>query len=115
MPTDAEDIGYTIVVKALEAPLRQIAVNAGKDDGSVIVQKVKEGSKNHGYNAATDEFVADMLMAGIVDPVKVTRTTVQNAVSAAAMLITTEVIIADEPKEDKGPAPHDHGGMDMDY
>ncbi len=115
MPTDAEGIGYAIVVKALESPLRQIAVNAGKDDGSVIVEKVKEGAKNFGYNAATDEFVSDMLAEGIVDPVKVTRTTVQNAVSAAAMLITTEVVIADEPKEEQPPMPHDHGMGGMDY
>lgn len=107
--TDAESIGYMIVVKALEAPLRQIAVNAGKDDGMVIVDRVKQGGKNSGYDAGADALVDDMLAAGIVDPVKVTRTAVQNAVSAAAMLLTTEVAIADEPKPDVPPAPHGHG------
>ncbi len=107
--TDAESVGYAIVVKALSSPLQQIAVNAGKEDGLVIVEKVKEGGKNSGYNAADDMFVDDMLAAGIVDPVKVTRTALQNAVSAAAMLITTEVAIAEEPKDEK-PAPHEHGG-----
>ncbi len=108
-PTDAEGIGYAIVVKSLEAPLRQIAANAGKDDGLVVVEKVKEGGKNSGYNASNDTFVDDMLREGIVDPVKVTRTAVENAVSAAAMLITTEVAVADEPKEEKTDA-HAHGG-----
>jgi chaperonin GroEL len=109
MPTDAEAIGYAIVVKALESPLRQIAVNAGKDDGLVIIERVKNGGKNFGYNASDDSFAEDMLAEGIVDPVKVTRTAVQNAVSAAAMLITTEVAVADEPKPEK-PEPHAHGG-----
>jgi chaperonin GroEL len=112
MPTDAESIGYAIVVKALESPLRQIAVNAGKDDGLVIVDRVKGGVKHSGYNASDDTFVDDMLVAGIVDPVKVTRTAVQNAVSAAAMLITTEIAIADEPQPEK-PEPHSHGGEGM--
>lgn len=110
MPTDAEGIGYAIVIKSLESPLQQIAKNAGKDDGLVIVERVKAGGKNSGYNAGTDTIVEDMLAEGIVDPVKVTRTAVQNAVSAAAMLITTEVAVAEEPKEEAPPAPHQHGG-----
>lgn len=105
-PTSAEDIGYAIVVKALEAPLRQIATNAGKDDGLVIVEKVREGEKQFGYDAATDTFVDNMLAAGIVDPVKVARTAVQNAVSAASILLTTEAAVAEEAKEE---SPHDHG------
>ena len=105
----AEGIGYAIVIKALCAPLQQIAINAGKEDGLVIVEKVKEGGKNSGYNAAEDILVDDMLEAGIVDPVKVTRTALQNAVSAAAMFITTEVAIAEEPKEEKQ-TQHEHGG-----
>ena len=109
-PTDAEGIGYSIVIKSLEAPLRQIATNAGKDDGLVIVDRVKAGGKNSGYDAGADTVVEDMLAAGIVDPVKVTRTAVQNAVSAAAMLITTEVAVAEEPKEDAPMPPHQHGG-----
>lgn len=101
------EVGFSIVLKALEAPLKQIAVNAGKDDGSVIVEKVKHGKGSMGYNALTDEMIPDMIEAGIVDPVKVTRSGVQNAASAAAILLTTEAAVADEPKEEK-PAP---GGM----
>lgn len=97
-------IGYDIVVRALDAPLKQIASNAGKDDGTVIVSKVKEGGKGSGYNASTDEIVSDMLSEGIVDPVKVTRSAVQHAASAAAMLLTTEVAVADEPEPEGGAA-----------
>lgn len=104
-------VGYAIVLKALEMPLRQIAINAGKDDGSVIVEKIKNGKGNSGYDALKDEFVADMLSAGIIDPVKVTRSCVENACSAAAILLTTEVAVADEPKEEKAPAMQ--GGMGM--
>lgn len=99
------ELGYAIVLKALEAPLKQIAINAGKDDGSVIVDKVKNGKGNMGYDALKDEMVADMILAGIVDPVKVTRNGVQNAASAAAILLTTEAAVAEEPKsEQKNPA-----------
>jgi chaperonin GroEL len=98
-------LGYQIVLKALEAPLRQIAINAGKDDGSVIIEKVKTGKGNTGYDALKDEIIPDMILAGIVDPVKVTRLGVQNACSAAALLLTTEVAVAEEPKEEKGPTP----------
>jgi len=104
-PTKEFELGYRIVLKALEAPLRQIAVNAGKDDGSVIIEKVKTGKGNAGYDALKDEMIADMIIAGIVDPVKVTRLGIQNACSAAALLLTTEVAVAEEPKEEKaGPA-----------
>ena len=109
------EVGFNIVVKALEAPLRQIAVNAGKDDGSVIVEEVKKGRGNFGYDALKDEMVPDMVLAGIVDPVKVTRLGVKNAASAAAILLTTEVAVAEEPKEEKPPM---GGGMPpggMDY
>lgn len=95
------DLGYQIVLKALEAPLKQIAINAGKDDGSVIIEKVKNGKGNMGYDALKDEMIPDMILAGIVDPVKVTRLGVQNACSAAALLLTTEVAVAEEPKEEK--------------
>lgn len=107
-------VGYSIVVRALEEPLRQIAANAGKGDGSAIVEKVKAGGRNSGYNALTDEIVSDMLTAGIIDPVKVTRSAVQNSASAAAMLLTTEVAIADEPKDEKE-AGHSHDSEDMGY
>jgi len=98
----------------LETPLRQIAVNAGKDDGSVIVEKIRTGKGNAGYDALKDEMVADMLVAGIIDPVKVTRSGLENAASAAAILLTTEAAIADEPEEKKPPVPH-MGGGEMEY
>lgn len=106
------NVGLSIVLKACEAPLRQIAINAGKDDGAVIVDKVKNGKGNVGYDALKDEMVSDMFEAGIIDPVKVTRSGVENACSASSMLLTTEVAVAEEPKEEK-PA----GGMPqgMDY
>jgi chaperonin GroEL len=102
------ELGYKIVLKALEAPLRQIAINAGKDDGSVIVEQVKNGKGNIGYDALKDEMIPDMILAGIVDPVKVTRFGVENACSAAAILLTTEAAVADEPEEKK--ENHGHGG-----
>jgi|SRR3989339_1593584 len=99
-------IGFEIVLKALLAPLKQIAINAGKEDGSVIVDKVMNSEKeNAGYDALKDEFVDDMLKAGIIDPVKVARTAIQNASSAAAILLTTEVAITDDPKEEKPATP----------
>ncbi len=99
-------IGFEIVLKALLAPLKQIAINAGKEGGSVIVDKVMNSEKeNAGYDALKDEFVDDMLKAGIIDPVKVARTAIQNASSAAAILLTTEVAITDDPKEEKPATP----------
>lgn len=112
---DAEfKVGYQILVKALEAPLRQIAINAGKDDGSVIVEKVKTAKGNTGYDAVSDEIIPDMIMAGIIDPVKVTRSCIENSASAAAVFLTTEVAIADEPEKDKPGVPN-MGGMGGDY
>ena len=108
--TDEERIGYQIVLKALETPLRQIAMNVGKDDGSVVVEKVKNEKGNAGYDAAKDEIVGDMIEAGIIDPVKVARSGVQNAVSAAGILLTSEAAVADEPEDEK-PAMPDMGGM----
>lgn len=105
-------IGGIIVVKALEAPLKQIAINAGKEDGSVIVDKVRNGKGNIGYDALKDEVVSDMIEIGIVDPVKVTRLGVENSCSAAAILLTTEVAIADEPDDKKDtPVSPGMGGM----
>ena len=103
-------VGVEILLKALEAPLKQIAINAGKDDGSVIVDRVKQSKGNQGYDAVADKLVEDMFASGIIDPVKVTRTGLERAASAAAILLTTEVAIADEPKEDK---PMPGGGMPM--
>lgn len=106
-----ENIGFDIVLHALEAPLRQIVINTGKNDGSSMVEKIMEAkSNNAGYSAVDDIFEADMLKRGIIDPVKVTRSALENAASAAAILLTTEVAIAEEPKEDK-PEPQMGGGM----
>jgi chaperonin GroEL len=112
--SDEQKSGVDIVRRALEEPLRRIAENAGVD-GSIAVQKVKEGKKAFGYNAATDVY-EDLMDAGIIDPTKVVRCALQNASSVAGLMITTEAIVAEKPKEEK-PAPgghaHGHGGMDF--
>jgi chaperonin GroEL len=105
-----EQVGYDIVIAALVMPLRQIADNTGKMDGAVVVQRVKEAGGNTGYNAATGEMVDDMIKAGIIDPVKVERAGVQHAVSAAAILLTSEAAIADKPEKESGGMP-DMSGM----
>jgi len=105
-----EMVGYNIVLKALETPLKQIADNAGMIDGAVVVDKVKTAGGNAGYDAAKGIMVEDMIKVGIIDPVKVGRAAVQHAVSAAGILLTSEVAIADEPEENKGGMP-DMGGM----
>ena len=109
--TSDEQTGYDIVVHALEMPLTQIALNAGKDDARVIVSKVQSGKANAGYDAMNDEIVEDMLAAGIVDPVKMPRMALENAVSAAALLLTTEAAIAEIPEPKAAPAAPDMGGM----
>jgi len=111
-----EKIGYSIVLQALNAPLRQIADNSGLMDGSVVLEKVRESIKANpksrmGYDAAKGVIVEDMIKAGIIDPVKVERSGVQYAVSAAAILLTTEAAIADEPEEGGAPAMPDMSGM----
>ena len=108
-------VGYEVVLKALEMPLRQIAINAGVDAG-VVVEKVREAKGTMGYDAVKNEIV-DMLTSGIVDPVKVTRTGLERAASAAAILLTTEAAIAEEPKDEKDSGNGmqgigDMGGMD---
>ncbi|MDB9944405.1 chaperonin GroEL [bacterium] len=109
-----ELVGYRIVLKALEEPLKQIAENAGKTDGAVIVEKVKELGDNAGYDAVAGEVIDDMIQAGIIDPVKVARAGVQNSVSAAGILLTSEAAIADEPEPEGGAsAMPDMGGMGM--
>ena len=105
------EVGFNIVIKALESPLRQIAINAGKDDASVIIESIRGSKGDAGYDALKDEMVPDMIAAGIIDPVKVTRSGIENAASAAAILLTTEVAIAEEPEEKKEPA-HGAGGME---
>jgi chaperonin GroEL len=111
--TGEELTGAMIVSRALTAPLKRIAENAGKN-GAVIAERVKGMDFNSGYNAASDEFV-DMFDAGIVDPAKVTRSALQNAASIAAMVLTTECIVVDKPERD-GSAPQGAmGGNDFDY
>ncbi|MFA5146011.1 MAG: chaperonin GroEL [Candidatus Omnitrophota bacterium] len=97
-----EQIGIEIVKRALEAPIRTIANNAGLE-GSVVVQKVKDMKTNEGYDADNDKY-GDMIQAGVIDPKKVTRTALQNAASIAALMITTETIVTDIPEEEKAPA-----------
>ncbi|HTY49420.1 MAG TPA: chaperonin GroEL [Steroidobacteraceae bacterium] len=110
-----QTVGVRILSRAIEEPLRQIVENAG-EDAAVIVARVKEGKGSFGYNAATGEF-GDMLEAGILDPTKVTRLALQNSASVSGLLLTTEVIIAEAPKDDDhahaGPPGGGMGGMDM--
>jgi chaperonin GroEL len=104
-----EQIGVSIIKRAIESPLRALALNAGVE-GSVIVDAVKKSKGNEGYNVATGEY-EDLVKAGIVDPKKVTRSALQNAASIAGLLLTTECLITDLPEKDK-PAPGGggHGG-----
>jgi chaperonin GroEL len=105
-----QDAGIAIVRRALEAPLRQIAQNAGVD-GAVVAGKVRESSdKSFGFNAQTEEY-GDMFAFGVIDPAKVVRTALEDAASVASLLITTEAMIADKPKDDKAPAGGGMGGM----
>lgn len=110
-----ETTGIAIVRRALEEPLRTIVANAGIE-GSIVVQKVKEGKEDYGYNARTDTY-EKLLLAGVIDPTKVSRVALEHAASIAGMLLTTECVIADKPKREE-PA-HNHGGAPgmggMDY
>jgi len=114
-----EKIGINILKRVLEEPIRQIAQNAG-EDGSVVAAEAKKGKGAFGFNAATGEY-EDLIKSGIVDPTKVVRVALQNAVSAASMFLTTECIVAEEPEKEKGPygagmPPSGMGGMGgMDY
>ncbi len=101
-----ENTGIAIVRRAVEEPLRQIIANCG-GEGAVIVQKVKEGKDDFGYNARTETF-EKLYKAGVIDPTKVTRIAIENAASIAAMLLTTECVIVDEPADE---AVHMGGGM----
>jgi chaperonin GroEL len=100
--SDDEEVGYNIVLRACRAPLTQIATNAGKD-GSIICEKVSEQKANMGYNAASDKF-EDLVAAGVIDPTKVTRTALENAASVATLLLTSDALVADKPKQEKAPA-----------
>jgi chaperonin GroEL len=101
-----ETTGIEIVTRAVEEPLRQIVSNAG-GEGAVVVQKVREGKADYGYNARTEEY-QNLYKSGVIDPTKVARIAIENASSIAAMFLTTECVIADEPETE---APHMHGGM----
>jgi chaperonin GroEL len=106
-----EAVGATIIRRALEEPIRQLAYNAGAE-GSMIVQKVREGSGAFGYNVATGTY-EDLMASGVVDPTKVTRSALQNAASIAALMLTTEALITELPeKKEKAPATHSGGGYD---
>jgi chaperonin GroEL len=109
-----EGVGATIIRRALEEPIRQLAFNAGTE-GSIVVQKVKEGSGSFGYNVATDTY-EDLMDAGVVDPTKVTRSALQNAASIAALMLTTEALISELPEtKEKAPTTHPSGGYDEVY
>ena len=110
---DEEKVGVTILKRALEEPIRQIAQNAGKD-GSVVVAEVLKNKGNFGYNAANDKY-EDLMEAGIVDPTKVVRSSLENAVSASAMLLTTECVVAEKPDKNKKDVPAMPGGMPAGY
>jgi chaperonin GroEL len=104
-----QDVGVAIACRAMQEPLRQIVANAG-DEASVILAKVQDGEGNFGYNAATSEY-GDMIEMGILDPTKVTRSALQNAASIAGLMITTEAMVAEAPKEEKGGGVPDMGDM----
>ena len=105
-----EKVGYNIILRACCAPIAQIAGNAGKD-GGVVAEKVREGKGAFGYNALTDVY-EDLIEAGVIDPAKVTRSALQNAASVASMMLTSDALIADMPKEEKPAAPDPNmGGM----
>jgi len=108
--SDEQQVGVRIIRRCLEEPLRQIVANAG-EEGSIVVQKVREGSGNFGFNAATATY-GDLVAEGVIDPVKVVRSALQNASSVASLMLTTEAMIAEKPKEEKAaPGGHSHGGM----
>jgi chaperonin GroEL len=115
--SDEQNFGVKIIRRACEEPLRQISANAGVD-GSIVVNKVREGAWSFGYNAATDTY-GDMLAMGVIDPAKVVRCALQNAASVSGLMLTTEALVAERPKDDKkssgggGHAGHGHGDMDF--
>src|SRR5450432_569569 len=110
---DEQQVGVRIIRRAIEEPLRQIVANAG-EEGSIVVQKVKEGKGNFGFNAGTGKY-GDLVADGVIDPVKVVRSALQNAASVSGLMLTTEALVADKPKEEKagggGGGGHAHGGM----
>ncbi|NRA35814.1 MAG: chaperonin GroEL [Polyangiaceae bacterium] len=110
--SDEQAFGVQIIRRAIEEPLRQIAGNAG-EEGSIIVQKVRDGKGPFGYNAREDKY-GDLIAMGVIDPTKVVRSALQNAASVSGLLLTTEALVADAPKDDKPAAGgHSHGGPEF--
>jgi chaperonin GroEL len=105
-----EAIGAEIVRKACESPIRQLVVNAGVE-GAVVVEEIRKGKGNYGYDVAAGQYV-DMVKSGIIDPTKVTRSALQNAASIAGLLLTTECMVAEIPEKKEAPAAPGGGGMD---
>ncbi len=110
---DDEKTGRSIVRRAIEEPIRQIASNAGFEPG-VVVEQVRAGEGSFGFNAATGKY-EDLMSAGVIDPAKVTRSTLQNAASIAALLLTTEALVAEQKEDKPAGAGHEHGGGGMDF
>ncbi|RLS28554.1 MAG: chaperonin GroEL [Planctomycetota bacterium] len=106
--SEDETVGFNIVVRACRAPVTMISSNAGQD-GSIVCEKVLSGSGNFGYNAATNEY-EDLVKAGVIDPTKVTRTALQNATSVSTLLLTSDALIAEKPKDQKSKGGGGHGG-----
>jgi chaperonin GroEL len=107
-----EKVGVTIVRRALEEPIRQIANNAGYE-GSVVVERIRSLPKGHGFNARTEQY-EDLAKAGVIDPVKVTRSALENAASITSLILTTEALVADKPEKEKAPAGGGGGSHDFD-
>jgi chaperonin GroEL len=106
--SDEQRFGVQIIRRSLEEPLRQISQNAGLE-GSIVVNKVREGKDDYGYNAATDQY-GNLLAQGVIDPVKVVRTALQNAASVSSLMLTTECLVAERPKDEKAAAGGGHAG-----
>jgi chaperonin GroEL len=110
---DEQRFGVNIIRRAIEEPLRQISANAG-EEGSIVVQKVRDGKDSYGYNAASGDY-GNLLEMGVIDPVKVVRSALQNAASVASLMLTTEALIAERPKEEKPAAGGGHAGHGHDF
>jgi chaperonin GroEL len=111
---DEQMAGVNIIRRAIQEPLRQIAANGGLE-GAIVVNKVRDGQGSYGYNAASDTY-GDLVQMGVIDPVKVVRSALQNAASVAGLMLTTEALVAERPKEEKKAPPgggHTHGDMDF--
>ena len=112
---EEQSFGVKIIARAAQEPLRQIAANGGVE-GAIVINKVRESQDpKFGFNAATDTY-GDLIAMGVIDPVKVVRSALQNAASVAGLMLTTEALVAERPKEEKKPAGGGHGhGGDMDF